>query len=366
MIELMRYLLSIVILFFCVLPGYAQEDLYILSKAGSIIVRPLYQSWSLQDQDKRITEVGTVFSVKYPASRMLNFSLQTAQATTYGDFKKVSGWSDVQIGAAAQIEQAHLSFSVGANIPTGKTELTAEEFETAALVSNPVFDYRVPAWGQGFNINPGVAWVYEASRNVVVGVACAYQYKSTYKPQKDFGEYNPGDEIVFTGGADMKLNESSSIALDIVFTTYGTDQLNGADVFAPGAAVSINGQYKKFFKNDELRLYARFRSKGKGDFPTRVEPNRTEFHASYMIAASRAFSLGLLASARLFEETEAGISGAQLFGFQISPTFQLSPSIRMPFRLRYDAGSTMFITPSSRLSEQIGGFEVSIGLMTDF
>ncbi len=297
---------------------------------------------------------------------MLNFSLQTAQATTYGDFKKVGGWSDVQLGAAAQIEQAHLSVSIGLNIPAGKTELTTEEFATAALVSNPVFDYRVPSWGQGFNINPGVAWVYEASRNVVVGVAGAYQYKGTYRPQKDFGEYNPGDEIVFTGGADFKINESSSVALDAVFTTYGTDQLDGADVFAPGAAVSINGQYKKFFKNDELRLYARFRSKGKGDFPTRVEPNRTEFHVSYLVAASRSFSLGLLATARFFEETDAGLSGAQLFGFQLSPTFQLSPSIRMPFRFRYDAGSTTFITPSNRFSEKIGGFEVSVGLMTEF
>ncbi|HEX9655401.1 MAG TPA: hypothetical protein VGB89_00645 [Bacteroidota bacterium] len=362
----MRQILSIIGFLIFTLPAIGQEESYILSKQGSITVRPLFRSWSFQDQDKRITEVGTVFSVKYPASRILNFSLQTAQATTYGDFNKVSGWSDVQVGVAAQIERTHMSVSVGVNIPTGKTELTAEEFETAALVSNPVFDYRVPAWGQGFTINPGVAWVYEASRNVVVGFAGAYQYKGSYKPQKDVGEYNPGDEIVFTGGADLRLNESSSIALDVVFTTYGTDQLDGADVFAPGAAVSINGQYKKFFKNDELRLYARFRSKGKGDFPTRVEPNRTEIHAGYTIAASRTFSLGLLATARFFEETDAGLSGAKLFGFKLSPTFQLSPSVRMPFRLGYDVGSTMFITPSSRLSEQIGGFEVSIGLMTDF
>ena len=350
----------------CAIPASSQEDAYILANQGSVSVRSHIQSWTMEGQNRRITEVGTVLSVKYPVLPILNFSFRTSQATTYGDFKKVSGWSDVQLGVAGQIESAHLLLSVGANIPSGKTELSADEFQTAALVSNPIFDFGVPAWGQGFNINPGVAWAYEAGRNVVVGVAASYQYKGAYRPQENITEYDPGDEIVFTGGADFRLNESSSTSVDIVFTSYGTDKVNGTEVFVPGSAISVNAQYKKHFKNDELWLYGRYRSKAKGDFPTRVEPNRTEFQAGYTLSASRSFSFGIRGSARFFEETDAALSGAQLFGFELVPTCVLSPSVRMPIRIRYVAGSGSLVIPTGRLSEQINGFEAGISLVTDF
>jgi hypothetical protein len=326
----------------------AQSDsYYIISRQGSVAIQPLYQSWSVKDGMK-FSELGTTLSVYFPVSRSMNFSVRGGQVNAAGDVAKVNGATDFQLGGAYYWEAANMVFSCGLNLPSGKKELTAEQFETSVLFSSTQFDLQYPGFGQGFNIVPGVAWAYPVNDAVVIGLGGSYQLKGKYKPLQGMDDYQPGGELTFTGGADIRLNEISTLSADLVFTKYGTDKIGGDDVFTSGNAYSANVQFKHFFRENELWLFARYRTKAKGEItsatglipePERIEPGHFLLLAQYKLAAAQHLSIRFLGEGRFFEKTASPLSGANFVGVGVLPTISLQGGIFFPFRVVFQYGS---------------------------
>ncbi len=68
-------------------------------------------------------------------------------------------------------------------------------------------------------------------KNIVLGLSASYQFKGEFEPVEEIENYKPGNELLLTGGIDVRVNETANFSSDIVFTVYGTDKLSGEKVF---------------------------------------------------------------------------------------------------------------------------------------
>ena len=59
----------------------------------------------------------------------------------------------VTLNHARKVGAHSLVFSLGANLPSGKSELTREEFQTSIVLSRNFFPFHVPSFGQGFSVD---------------------------------------------------------------------------------------------------------------------------------------------------------------------------------------------------------------------
>ena len=324
------------------IPGAQQNN-----RQGSLTVFPVFQRWSVQDGNA-FSETSVEFSLFQPIGRQTTISLRGAGASAGGDITSLSGLADAQLAIQHRLEKQHLVLSLGFNLPSGHKELTSDEFQTSLLLSNRFFDLQTPNFGTGLNINPGVIWAFQMSENVVLGLGGSYQYKGKFKPLEGLGDYDPGDEFLLTAGMDVAPGSTETASVDIVFTAYGKDKLDGEEVFASGNKVVANLQYRKYYDYDQLRVLARYRTRARNEFavgsslvaePEKTDPDEFDLVGSYTIWFSESVSMGVLGEGRFYQVTAASFPGKNLFGIGVTPVFAVSSAIKIPSRLKFQFGS---------------------------
>ncbi len=345
----------------------AQYEPYIISQQGFVSIEPVYQYWSLQDQ-YNLTQVGSVLYLYAPLSREMSFSARGIPSHTGGDVPALSGFSDAQLGFAYHLEGPGVVLTLGVNLPTGKKELTQDEFQTSVLVSNTIFGLQVPNLGQGFGVNPGLLWAHPLSEDVVIGAGAGYYYKGKFNPLQGFKEYDPGDEITANAGLDIRADESSTLSADVIFTHYSNDKLDGEDYFSSGSRIVANLQYVRSFEKDELSILARFRTKGKNSAVVggllipdqeKLDPDQWELHAQYHLRASEDIGVRFFAEGKFYPETPATFSGVHMGGIGVSPELSASPSILLQARVHFQYGT---LKDGSALT----GIDTGIGMKVKF
>ena len=330
---------------------------------ASLTLMPYYQQWTLQAGGG--FSQGTVLAaLSLPVTRDIAFSASAIPFSTGGDYSHVSGMSDAQLSISWSLPAPRLVFTLGVNAPSGKTQLTRDEFLTGVLLSNPVFGMRVPQFGQGWNIDPGVLYALSFGENTAAGLGLSYRMQGKFHPVQSIGEYDPGDELLATGGLETKLAEGEVVSADVIVTAFGRDVLEGEEVFRSGTKIVAGLQYGKYFGYSRLLVSGRYRSTGRslvsvaGALVTvdqNVEPANAELLASWSMRLSNALSATVLAEGRRFTETAAAISGISIFTAGLSAEWKLSPAIAIPI-------SAMVHSGSMKGSRSISGFEGGAGV----
>jgi len=342
----------------------AQTDQYVISRQGTVTVFPVYQTWSAKDAGVSFSQASATLSAYMPIGRSMSFSLRSGGAGSGGDVPALGGLADLQAGWTYYWESINTIFTVGLNAPTGKRELTRDQFLTSVLFSNSLFNLQVPVLGQGLNINPGAAWVFPVRENLVLGLAAAYQYRGPYKPREALDEYDPGDEITGSAGIDYRATEAVSISMDVVFTAYTADRFAGSTVYASGNSYWANLQYRQYFREDELILFAGYRTKSKGqtagagglvDEKERLEPGRLDVSAQYRQSFGQRFSLSYILDGRVFETTPSIYAGAKVIGAGLAPTLTFASGLFVPARVKVQYGKL-------KGGETITGLEGGVGV----
>lgn len=298
--------------------------------------------------------LGYRWSVGFRASRM---------ATSGEGIENVSGLSDAQVVVryARPVGDGSIVLALGANLPVGQTELSAEEFRTVVLLSRSSYAYETQSLGQGAGLSPSVTWAFPAGERVALGVGAAYQVRGSYRPLDSVPEdYSPGDEALFTVGADVKIGRTSALSVDVSHTLYAADRLGDMDVYQPGnkttAAVLVRG----FRGYDEWRLLGVYRSRAKSDLlagvdpvtgDDRVLPNELTLQGSYGMRWGASARGTLLLRLRSYEETPVYPSRT-VVDIGVLPALRLSPTVSVPARAVYTLGT-------------ISGLEVGVGLALD-
>lgn len=365
--------LTIVVLFFSmfVLESNAQpradREAQLISQTGTLSVMPLYQRWSMDSV--AFAEASSIVSLYYPVSREASVSLRGAFGSTSGDISSLGGVADMELSGTYHLESANLVFNLGIGIPSGKKELTADEFGTSLVLANTLFRFQIPHFGEGVRLSPGVLWALPMSEDVVLGFGLTYQYRGRFEPLQNFGKYDPGDEVSATAGFEVRIGDASSLSGDVIYTHYGVDKLNDADFFSAGDKILSVLQYRTFFDLDELLIHGTYRTRAKPDvalgriltpLKDRLEPALGELFVSYTSEFSKNFSAQFSLEGRFFESTAVPFSGFTLVEVGVQPTFVLADGISLPLRLKYVYGNV------TSTSGALSGIEAGVGLVLSY
>lgn len=341
----------------------AQDDGYIIAREPSATFETIFQSWS--SDGYKLSEFSAPLSLYFPLGREFAVEVRTALAATSGDFQKLSGLNNVHAGFTYHLQSPDIVLALGTGLPTGKKELTQAELQTSVLVSNPAFGFRIPGFGEGTSLDAGAIWAFQTSDNVVFGAGASYYYRGSYAALEGYDDYDPGDELLFTGGVDVQLAEASNLSFDASFTTYSADKLGDKEVFSSGNRLVAYSQYSRAFGDKEFWLMARVRTKGKGSVAIggvllaeaeKTEPNQYELMGSYSFPVAESVSLKLLAEGRIFDETPSALSGLKLVGFGVQPWIKFSSSNSFNLKFMYRAGSL-------KAGKSISSFEIGAGIV---
>jgi hypothetical protein len=322
----------------------AQSDQYVISRQGSVLLMPTYESWSYSSGGHKLSEASGTLSGYVPVGRAMSLAFRAGGASTAGDPARLSGLSDVTVTWAYHVEQLNTVFTLNLNAPTGKKSMDRDEFLTSVAVSQSLFNFNVPVFGQGFNVEPGAAWVFPVSDGVALGLAASYQYRGPYTPRSGLPSYDPGDEITGSVGVDFRLSETASLSTDFALTNYSADKYDGNQVYASGNAYWMNLQYKQYVREDELTVVAGVRTKSKGktagagglvDEKTRLEPGRLDIGVSYRRVFNTRVSMTFLLEGRLFENTSLALAGSQVVGIGVAPSFALGGGWYIPISVKF-------------------------------
>jgi hypothetical protein len=352
---------STAILAFCSAAAFCQET-DIVSQQGKIRVGGVYQSWSWGDGSK-LAEFSTPVEIYYPFNRQTSLNVNIGQASATGkDMQKLGGLADAQFALNYHLEDQNVLLTLGGNLPTGKKELTLEEFTTSVFLSQNLFGFQVPVFGQGFNLSPGFTWAKPMGEKTVAGFGASYLYKGGYVPVKDVGTYKPGSDMLVTGGMDYQISELTAMSFDLTVTLSGKDKLDTAEVFKAGTKVMAAAQYRQYFNRDLLWLFMRFRSRGKSDVlqsnqKMKMQPDELEFLGTFRKRINPTTSLSYLFEARSFlKNADIGFEGAIQAGPGLSVAVQTSPAMSLQGRVKYLYGKI------TNADKAMGGIEVGAWL----
>ncbi len=331
--------------------AFAQDGaLYLSSQQQPIRMSfgALYQSYS-DNNDQNLTELSIPLTLSVPLGQRFGVSLIASQASASGDsLDSVSGISDVQVGLSyyQEVGEGSVVVSLGANLPSGKQELTTEEFATSIFLSQHYYNFRVPSFGQGLNLAPGIVLAFPAGDNVVLGVGVSYQLRGSYTPIEGQPDYEAGDELLLTGGFDYRVSRTANLSADVTFTRYSSDTFNDQEVYSAGNKITTTAQWLSYLGANELRLLVRYRSLAKSTRPAvlgaveeelRVLPAQLLLRGAYRHRVSTAFVLGVLARARLFGETDV-FESTTLLDLGLTPEIALSQKAVLRTRFVYTFG----------------------------
>lgn len=331
--------------------GWGQENSFFLLNRQQPVqfsLEALYQSYS--DDSVTVSQASLPVLLSAPIGRHFGLSLMTSPASASGDgLTSLSGMTDVKLGVSysTQVGEGSLVANVGLNLPSGKRELSDDEFLTSVVLSQHFFNFRVRGFGQGFNVAPGLVWAFPVSESVVVGIGASYQYKGSYKPRTGMTEdFTPGDEILLTGGLDFKLGETTNLSTDITYTLYGSDKIGDQEVYSAGDKILAAAQLLHYMGFNEIRVLAYYRSQAKSSLPgigggldqqLRTLPNQAVFYGAYRHRLSRTFFLGGFGRARLLGETDT-FEAKSLFDVGVTPEFALTSTTLLRLRATYTLG----------------------------
>lgn len=347
----------------------AQEEAGQAYGLRQVSLSTTYQNWSLNSvQD--VSEFSTPLRILLPVGDAFSFALYANYASVSADsLASLSGFTDMQLGISYLLESANLLFSLGVNVPVGRRALSDEQFITSSLISYSVFRFEVPFFGEGFGLSPGLTWAIPLSESVVAGLGVTYQYKDRFRPLAGLDMlYEPGAEIMLTTGMDIRIAETASLTADVIVTGYGTDRLEGREVFAAGKKLVANLQFRQYFAFNELWVFARYRTRAKNQLAklgqlmpesAKSTPDEFELLAHYRWRLHRTLWLKIMLETRFQQKTTSAFSGASLFGLGLSPTYRLTPQITLPLQI-------LFFSGKLRGDVDLGGLEISTGLGFQF
>lgn len=321
-----------------------------------VSVETVYQRFG--NEGEHIAEVSVPLSLHLPIGNALSMSLRSNYATISGsNLATTSGIGDVQIITSyfQEVGTASVVASLGLNATTGMSGLSTEEFRTATLAAQTVYDLRVPTFGQGLRVAPSLTLAFPAGERAALGIGLSYQYRGPYEPIRDLGDqYDPGEEILLTGGADVQLGDATSASLDFTFGLNGIDSW-GALAYDPGNSVAVTAQVQQALGVHELRAVGRYRSRGEGELPDiaigaeTVVPTQLWLLLDGRYEASPAWHVGALARVRSYGESALFSESQTLFDVGLVPEWSGSGRVGFIARFIYTLGSFSGVTAGGGL-----------------
>jgi len=269
-------------------PGYAQTgpSLRSIDRPVEVTLDPTYQYYDTET-GRAINQVSTHLTASVPIGQRVTVEGRLGYARMDGDrLSQIQGLTDAvgRVTYAQPVGEGSLVFGATVNAPVGEQNLSPEAFETARLFSRNYYDVRVSSYSRGLSVSPRVTWAVSLGDRLAVGVGVGYQHQRGFEPRADWGEYEPGDGVGGNAGFDYKVNQTSSIGLDVSVRRYGEDRLEGARSFDAGSRIS--GTLRYLFRSGftTVRAVAQYANWNESTFGYQLgDPDRAQVLPSHAL-----------------------------------------------------------------------------------
>lgn len=158
----------------------------------------------------------------------------------------LSGPTDVVSQLFVRLLSNRLLLQGGANLPSGKRELTGEELAVLQAISHPLLGFRLKDYGRGFDVSGGGAFAFPLGSSASFGFGAGYIQHGAFTLQENGDEYKPAWEGSCSAGLDFGGQSGRSelpgrggapLRLDGSIRYYGRDKLDGLPIFEEGNQV---------------------------------------------------------------------------------------------------------------------------------
>ncbi len=347
----------------------------LLSQPGSqgyVSVGATHQSWSIEHVDDPIQQTAFPMAVFFPFSERLMVHFSNLPASTrFGDVK-LSGWSDTWIKATYLFPGEKFMINVGLGAPTGKTGLKASEFMLSQMLSENLFQFRLPVYGQGFSAKIGAALALPLNEKSVLGFGLNAITKNAYHPIYDKGvEFQPGGETSVFAGLDTKLGLKSRWSIDLVYTLYGKDRINNEDVYNSGSKLLVHSNLTASLGKGMVSALLCFRQRGKNEYWTGTaleaesknsNGNQLEMDVDWQFLKWSTGSMSLLGAGRFYSKNEYDEGQASVLGGGAGTVFRISSKMSLSLAVKYLSGTLKTAANDQMMDVQIEGLDVMGGL----
>lgn len=320
----------------------------------------------LKSVSELVLPVGAIWAVTPKLS--LDFGVRYARATRTPEedslpTTSVSGPTDVQVRGAYQLVPDAVVLTISANLPTGKTKLTAEELPAAGAVASDLIPFPVSSFGSGANVTSGVAIAMPVA-GWALGFGGSYRLSGEYTPLAavDSG-YRAAAEVRFRVGADRLVGQGR-VSLGFTYSSFSHDEFGGSEIFRPGKRYITQASWSFPIGNAGLSLYAwdLYRSAG----TVALGGSSTEKQNVLAAGAVASIQVGrsVLRPQVEFRQQSAGLdtweSAGRLLGLSVRYQMPLTEALSLLPALRYDTGNVV----SDGATIGFTGWGLSLGLRT--
>ena len=316
---------------------------------------------------KSISELAVPLGVMYSPSVRLAFDLgiRYASATrtpsdTAAAKGTVSGPTDLQVRGVYQVVPDAVVFTLAANVPTGKTKLTADELPAAGAVASELIPFPVSSFGTGANVTTGLAVAVPVA-GWAVGVAGAFRVSGAYTPMATVdSSYKPGGEVRFRVGADRVVGQGR-VSLGFTYSSFSQDEFGGANIFQPGKRYISQASWSFPVGNVGLSVYAWDLYRTSGTVLLSSSPTEKQNVLTAGLAASLQMGRSVLRPQVEFRKHTAGVdkleAAGQLLSLSARLSLPLSEALSLTPALRFDAGNIV-----SGATYGFTGWGLSVGI----
>lgn len=142
--------------------------------------------------------------------------------TRSGVTSSISGPTDTEVRLSTPLAGDALVFTALIALPTGKSELDAEELAVAGAVASDLLPFRLTNWGSGGGVGASVAFARDLGE-IGLGVSAGYVRAGEYEAQPGQGLYRPGDMIRLNAVADRAVGSTGKASLRVSLQFYTDD-----------------------------------------------------------------------------------------------------------------------------------------------
>jgi len=300
---------------------------------------------------KGVSEMVVPFGAIWtPSTRLtLDFGVRYATVTRDPDVDtlaadQVSGLTDLQVRGVYQVVPDVVVLTLSANLPTGKTALSAEELPAAGAVASDLIPFPVTSFGTGSNVTTGVA-VAVPFAGWALGLGASYRVSGAYTPLADIDStYRPAGEARLRVGADRLVGQGR-VSLGFTYSTFSHDEFGGAQIFQPGVRYITQASWSLPLGNMGLGLYVwdLYRNGG----IVAVSGGQTEKQNLIAVGAVSSIQIGrnVLRPQVEYRRQTAGTDdlsdAGKLLSFSARYTVRLGEALQASPALRFDTGDVV-------------------------
>jgi hypothetical protein len=357
-------------------PPVAAQDASSLIGLGSarrpvqVTLAPAYQA--VRDDGQTIGQTTTSLQLLVPFARRWTFAAATGYARSTGTgLTSVGGLDDLALSLtyAQPLGRSTLVASLGTRLPSGKQRLTGQpqpgvgitgELGTTTLTSQPFYGFRVGTFGEGFAFKPSLTWAVPLGERVVVGAAATYRYRGPYDPVAGAeSSYDPGDEVIVSGGLSVALTGTSALSVDLAYTRFGRDELGAQATVQAGRQLALTSEVIRNLARGYVRVVGRYQDQARSSVPDSRFPLAEAVFRDQQITPTQGQVLAevsLRVGSRLVLAPRAG---ARFYGAVRGAAFQQEAQQVV------DVGVTPTIELGRRLSLQVTG-GLTVGTFTGY